>query len=281
MEKHREKHRLLYIAFLDLEKAFDRVPHELIWYALRQHLVPEELVRWVQLLYHDPKSKVQSMAGVSNPLRASVRVHQGSALSPLLFVVVMDTVTRDIQRPAPYTLLYEDDVFLTSHSKNDLEQLVQKWNDRLTQHGLRLNLNKIEFLTTDPHETGAITVSSSDLSRTERFKYLGSTLSTNGELRYEIASRVNAAWMKWRFTTGVLCDRRINERLKSIIYRNVIPPVTHYGSECKPTIKDNEPRLAVMETKMLRWTSGVTRFDHIRNEDIRDRYRVAQIVEKL
>ncbi|CAD7076713.1 unnamed protein product [Hermetia illucens] len=36
-----------------------------------------------------------------------------------------------------------------------------------------------------------------------------------------------------------------------------------------------------METKMLRWTSGVTRLDHIRNEDIRDRYGVAPIVEKL
>ena len=281
IEKHREKHRPLYIAFLDLEKAFDRVPHELIWYALRQQFVPEELVRWVQLLYHDPKSKVRSMAGVSKPLRVSVCVHQGSALSPLLFVLVMDTVTRDIQRPAPYTLLYADDVFLASDSKNDLEQLVQKWNDRLMQHGLRLNLNKTEFLTTDPHETGTITVGGSDLPRTERFKYLGSTLSANGELRYEIASRINATWMKWRSTTGVLCDRRINERLKSKIYRNVVRPVALYGSECWPTIRDNERRLVVMETKMLRWTSGVTRLDHIRNEDIRDRYGVAPIVEKL
>ncbi|VDP05229.1 unnamed protein product [Heligmosomoides polygyrus] len=42
VEKHREKQKPVHIAFLELEKAFDRVPREAIWYALRQHNVPEE-----------------------------------------------------------------------------------------------------------------------------------------------------------------------------------------------------------------------------------------------
>lgn len=50
MEKHREKHRPFNIAFQDLENAFDNIPHELIWCALR-HLVPQESARWVKLLY--------------------------------------------------------------------------------------------------------------------------------------------------------------------------------------------------------------------------------------
>ncbi|XGW01098.1 hypothetical protein V3C99_013785 [Haemonchus contortus] len=44
LEKHREKRRPIYLAFLDLEKAIDRVPRDVIWYALRQHGVPEELI---------------------------------------------------------------------------------------------------------------------------------------------------------------------------------------------------------------------------------------------
>lgn len=39
--------------------------------------------------------------------------------------------------------------------------------------------------------------------------------------------------------------------------------------------------VAVVEAKMLYWTSGVTRYHHLRNEDIRGPYRVAPIVEKL
>uniref|UniRef100_A0A914WXY9 Reverse transcriptase domain-containing protein n=1 Tax=Plectus sambesii TaxID=2011161 RepID=A0A914WXY9_9BILA len=42
-ERHREKAKQLHTAFLDLEKAFDRVPHSLIWYSLRKRSVPEEL----------------------------------------------------------------------------------------------------------------------------------------------------------------------------------------------------------------------------------------------
>ncbi|VDO27916.1 unnamed protein product [Heligmosomoides polygyrus] len=44
-----EKQRPMHIAFLDLEKAFDRVPREVIWYALRQHNVLEELIEWVRI----------------------------------------------------------------------------------------------------------------------------------------------------------------------------------------------------------------------------------------
>ena len=281
IEKYREKHRPLHVAFLDLEKAFDRVPHDLIWYALRCHQVPEELLRWVQLLYRDPKSRVRSAAGTSKPLRVSVGVHQGSALSPLLFILVMDAITHDIQRPAPYTLLYADDVFLASDDKTELEQLVQTWHDRLAQHGLRLNLKKTEYLSTDQSETGTLAINGVNLPRAEHFRYLGSTLSADGDLRHEVTARVNGAWTKWRTTTGVLCDRRMKDHLKSRIYRAVVRPVALYGAECWPITKTAERRLAVMETKMLRWISGVTRFDHVRNDDIRQRYGVAPITEKL
>ncbi|KAK6735780.1 hypothetical protein RB195_018801 [Necator americanus] len=45
LEKHREKNRSVHLTFLDLEKAFDRVPHELLWMSMRSHRVPEEYVR--------------------------------------------------------------------------------------------------------------------------------------------------------------------------------------------------------------------------------------------
>uniref|UniRef100_A0A7I4YN09 Reverse transcriptase domain-containing protein n=1 Tax=Haemonchus contortus TaxID=6289 RepID=A0A7I4YN09_HAECO len=65
LEKHREKRRPVHLAFLDLEKAFDRDPRDVVWYALRQHGVPEELIEWVRILYTSPKSRVQTTAGTS------------------------------------------------------------------------------------------------------------------------------------------------------------------------------------------------------------------------
>ncbi|VDP25807.1 unnamed protein product [Heligmosomoides polygyrus] len=88
IEKRCEKQRPVHIAFLDLEKVFDRAPREVIWCALRQHGVDEELIEWVRLspFYSCLKSRVQAAAGTSMEFPISVEVHRGSALSPLLFV---------------------------------------------------------------------------------------------------------------------------------------------------------------------------------------------------
>ncbi|VDP08511.1 unnamed protein product [Heligmosomoides polygyrus] len=54
-----------------------------------------------------------------------------------------------------------------------------------------------------------------------------------------------------------------------------------YGAECWPATKEVEARLSVMETKMLRWTTGVTRMDRIRNDVIRQKFGVSPIAGKM
>ncbi|PIO75619.1 hypothetical protein TELCIR_02326 [Teladorsagia circumcincta] len=81
--------------------------------------------------------------------------------------------------------------------------------------------------------------------------------------------------------TGVLCDKKIPERLKSKVYRAVIRPVAMYGAECWPTTKEIEVHLGVMETKMLRWTAGITLLDRIRNDTVRNHFGVAPIADKM
>ncbi|PIO64193.1 hypothetical protein TELCIR_14187 [Teladorsagia circumcincta] len=81
--------------------------------------------------------------------------------------------------------------------------------------------------------------------------------------------------------SGVLRNKNIPERLKSKIYRTVIQPVAIYGAECWPMTEEVEARLSVMERKMLRWTAGATRADHIRNDVNRERSGVAPIVDKM
>lgn len=74
IEKQREKRKSLQVAFLILEKPFDRVPPEVIWYALPLHVVPEALTVWVQLLYADPSIIVQAAAGTLREFAISIGV---------------------------------------------------------------------------------------------------------------------------------------------------------------------------------------------------------------
>ena len=130
-EKYREKKRKLYHVFVDLEKAFDCVPREVIEWALRRQRVPEKLVRMVMLLYEGTTSRVKTVVGKSEKFKIGVGVHQGSALSPLLFIAVMEEAIKEFHGEGLFELLYADDLVLTGRQerrqgKGDVCQM-EKW----------------------------------------------------------------------------------------------------------------------------------------------------------
>ena len=77
-----------------LEKAYDRVPRSEVWNCLRLKGVAEKYIRVIQGMYRDSRTKVKCTAGLTD-------CGAPSALSPLLFAIVMDCLTRGIQRDAP------------------------------------------------------------------------------------------------------------------------------------------------------------------------------------
>ena len=92
-EKHLAANKLLYMAFVDLEKAFDRVPRDVVLWAMRKLGINEWLVRLVQSMYKDLRSRVRVGSGYSEEFGAKVSVHQGSVLSPLLFIILLEALS--------------------------------------------------------------------------------------------------------------------------------------------------------------------------------------------
>ena len=91
-EKHLARKLLLYLAFVDLEKAFDRVPRKVIWWDTRKLDVEEWIVKLVQAMYANAnaKSQVRVNSTYNESFEVKVGVHQGSVLSPLLFIIVLE-----------------------------------------------------------------------------------------------------------------------------------------------------------------------------------------------
>jgi len=119
----------------------------------------------------------------------------------------MDTATAHIQQPHPWSLLYADDVFLASTSRQHLQEQTQLWNDHL--HGLQVNPAKTEYLESGAQTDGSISIGNATLKKVSDFKYLGSTLSCDGDVTPEVRARIQAACTKRRQFTGILCDRRM------------------------------------------------------------------------
>jgi len=115
-EKYREKKKNLYFAFIDLEKAFDRVPREVVSWAMRQPGVEEWLVQVVMSMYEEERTVVRTPFGDSKSFPVKVGVHQGSVRSPLLFIMVMEAIMKYTREGLPWELLYADDLVLITES---------------------------------------------------------------------------------------------------------------------------------------------------------------------
>ena len=145
-EKYILKQKTMYAAFVDLEKAFDRVPREVLWWSLRKLGVIEWVVRLVQAMYINAKSRVNINGAYSEQFKVTVGVHQGSVLSPLLFIIVMEALSLEFRVSCPWELLYADDLAILSDSLEDLKARLAIWKTSLESYGLRVNVEKTKIL---------------------------------------------------------------------------------------------------------------------------------------
>ena len=99
------------LAFVDLEKAFDTVPRKMAMSSLRWMGSPDSEVTMIEAMYGNTKGRVVIGSGMSNEFQVNIGLRQGSALSPLLFILVMELISRKISTTdALRTIMYADDL---------------------------------------------------------------------------------------------------------------------------------------------------------------------------
>ena len=149
-EKYLSKDKKLFFAFVDLEKAFDRVPRKVIWWSMRKLGIDEWLVKLVQAMYANAKSQVRVGDQYSEAFDVGVGVHQGSVLSPLLFIIVLEALSRSFKSGCPYELLYADDLVIIASTKEELLLRLKQWKNGMESKGLRVNMKKTKIMISGP-----------------------------------------------------------------------------------------------------------------------------------
>ena len=114
---------------------------------LRWMGVPEAEVRMVEGMYEKTTARAVVGEGASEEFEVKIGLRQGSVLSPLLCIAVLDLFSRNtVVKDAIKKLLYAYDLALVANGKQGLQETMEEWNGLFTRHGLKLNLDKTEVL---------------------------------------------------------------------------------------------------------------------------------------
>ena len=198
-----------YWGFLDLEKAYDKINSEALWSLRRDH--------------HYGCSNVPHTNDQS----------QGSALSPLIFIIILDYINRRCPSSRGKKLIYADDIAINENIKEALRRTIAKWHEELHNHGMKMSLSKTEVMVvtrTEPAPRLSITINGQALKQTAAFKYIGSWVLEQGGLDQEIRARVQGIGAVWNNVSGVMYDRRMPVRLKKQICKTMVRPAALYGA---------------------------------------------------
>ncbi|KAK3519546.1 hypothetical protein QTP86_009603, partial [Hemibagrus guttatus] len=123
----------------NLEKVYDRVPREELWYCMRKSGVAEKYVRVVQDMYERSRTVVRCAVGQTEEFKVEVGLHQGSALSPFLFAIVMDQLSEEVRQESPWTMMFADDIVICSESREQVEENLERWRFALERRGMKVS----------------------------------------------------------------------------------------------------------------------------------------------
>ena len=114
----------MHSAFIDLEKAYNRVPREELWECLRLAETSECYIRIIEDMCNGATTTVRSATGLTEEFKVGVGPFtklQHSA--PFLFAIIMVKLTEDIRKDASWDMLFADEIVLSRQNHRELEDI--------------------------------------------------------------------------------------------------------------------------------------------------------------
>ena len=240
-EKSWEYGKDLFVCFVDLEKAYDRVPRDKLWKVLQEYGVNGQLLRAIKSLYCRPEVCVQVNGKQSKPFHVGVGLRQGCVLSPLLFIVYMNWIDKYSQADECATignceisrLLFADDLVLLSSTESGLQRALNSFADACNTAGMKISTAKTEVLhlSRNPDQC-VLQVNGATLKQVEKFKYLGVAFTSDGRQDEELDTRIGKASAVMRaLHYSVVMKRELSKKAKLSIFKAVFVPILTYGHE--------------------------------------------------
>ena len=153
-ERAIEVNKDLYLAFIDYEKAFDRVKHEDLIHILMQIGLDGKDVRIIRNLYWDQEAAMQVSGELTDWKEIRRGVRQGYGLSPTLFGLYSEIILRNIEDLVGVkvggrnvnNIRYADDTVVIAESEEELQNIIGNVGRYSEERGLKMNAKKTKVM---------------------------------------------------------------------------------------------------------------------------------------
>lgn len=290
IEKRKEHNLPTFLAFIDYEKAFDKVNRNKLWNIMIKSY-PQHLVRAIQSLYHENQIMIEINGKRNNTKKAiNQGVRQGCPLSPALFNIYIDDIINRWKNELKNnfcvnnieidTLLYADDQVLIANSEDGLQRAIYKLNIVAREYNMKISEKKTKvtaFKGKYPLRS-KIVINDMIIEQVMYFKYLGFNVG------YDTGRDINDKLQRFQHICGTLRRTLIGRVRKETIlkfYNIMAIPTLLYGSECWTLTQQLKQRLEAAEMRFLRAVAGYRLIDQRRSEDIRRELQIEDIISKI
>ncbi|XP_076031278.1 uncharacterized protein LOC143019503 [Oratosquilla oratoria] len=287
-EKAIGKGKDVFWAFMDLEKAYDRVDRKALWEVMQIYGIGGKLLGAVKSFYESSRACVRIRNGESEWFEVKVGLRQGCVMSPWLFNLYMDGVVREVnarvvsqglemvkengEKWEVSQLLFADDTALVAGSEEGLRKLVAEFGRVCDRGKLKINVGKSKVMRCTRGESGSrleVNIKGERLEEVDSFRYLGASVAGKGGVKVEVECRLREASKCLGGLKSVMRNRHLGMDAKRRLYEGVIVPTALYGAETWNIREEERRSLNVFEMRCLRSMVGVTRLDRVRNEENR------------
>lgn len=294
IEKNVERN--VFVAFIDLEKAFDSIPRNIVWNSLRRR-INGKLFGTIMSLYKNTRNCVRTGNMESPEFTTKQGLRQGGILSPTLFNVVMDDIIketknrvkkvrvgyRNLEVVTVSVCAFADDLAILAESEKDLQENLRIWREALHDRGLKINIEKTRIMSIGREDFKmSTTLDGNRIEQTETFNYLGVRIHKNGRHEAEVNERLEKTMKLYHsINKAFIRKKEISMKAKISVYKAVYRPILTYGCESWTLTNQIKSKVQAAEMKYLRAVKGVTRLHRIRNEDIREELQVEPVLHTI
>ncbi len=299
-EKCREQHQDLYIAFIDLTKAFDTINRDILWKILTKCGCPPKFTGILQGFHDGMTSRVTTGGLVSEPFHVNVGVKQGCVLAPIIFNIYLSALTllarhdigaddgirynyrldgslfnirrlkarTKISSSTIYDLQYADDAAFPANSTEALQRTLDIMSEKYNNAGLLINTQKTEVMRQPAVQEAQpgpnLTVGDEPLKNVDSFTYLGSILTSNCNIDSEIQKRIRNALASFgSLNNKVFSNIDLTITTKISVYTAVCLSILLYGSEAWTLYRSHTKSLEAFHIRCLQRILGITWRDRI------------------